>query len=139
MKVLMKKTNLLWTVKSAVTVILLSKLQASVITDGRTKQIFASTKNCQCKSKIIEISSAIPWNKLAIKISNVNLGSDGKIGSNSTFVLKLVSRSFQIQKCNLRLTSFPVAYFELWEKWVSFFPNNMKITVTYWFQYEWRA
>ena len=52
---------------------------------------------------------------------------------NSAFVLKLVSGSFHIQKCNLRPTSFPDAYFKLWEKQVSFIHNNM-IAVTYWFQ-----
>ena len=76
----------------------------------------------------------------AIKIANINLGCDGKMEDhvdNTTFVLKLVSGSFRIQKCNLRSTSFSVAYFELWENRVSFFPNM--IAVTYWFQYEWRV
>ena len=70
-----------------------------------------------------------------------NLGYDGEIAdhvSNSTFVLKLVSESFCIQKCNPRPASFPVAYFEFWENQVTFFTNNM-IAVTYWFQYKRRA
>ena len=32
---------------------------------------------------------------------------------NSTFIVKLVSGSLHIQKCNLRPNLFPVAYFEL--------------------------
>ena len=52
-------------------------------------------------------------------VGMVNRGYDGKMTDhvgNFTFVLKLVSESFHIQKCNLRPTSFPVAYFELWRK-----------------------
>ena len=44
---------------------------------------------------------------------------DGKMADyvdNFTFVLQLTSGSFRIQKCNLRPTSLPVAYFELLEK-----------------------
>lgn len=77
----------------------------------------------------------------AVKIADVNLEHDGKMADhtgNSTSILKFVSRSFHIPECNLRPTSFPVVYFKLWEKWASFFRNNI-IVVTYWFQYEWRA
>ena len=54
---------------------------------------------------------------------------------NSSFVIKLDSVSFHIQKWNLRPTLFPVAYFKLCKKQASFYPNNM-IVVIYWFQYE---
>ena len=66
---------------------------------------------------------------------------DGKIADqlgNSTFILKLVSGSFHIQKCNLRPTLITVTYFELQEKLVRFFPNNvipMTYLFQYWFQY----
>ena len=69
----------------------------------------------------------IVWNLSAIKILGVNLGYNGKMGGNSTFLLRVVSGSFGIQKFGLRPTSFPVFYFELWEKQVSFFPNNMRL------------
>ena len=103
--------------------------------------MFASAKNCQCKQKTIEFALVVVWNTLAIKIVDLNLGYDNKMAdhiSNSTVVLKLVSGSFCIQKCNLRPTSYAVAYFELREKYLSFFAKNM-IAMTYWFQYKWRA
>ena len=103
--------------------------------------IFVSAKNCQHKSKIIKLTLATVWNTLAIKIANINLGYDGRIVDhigNSTFLLKLVRRGFLIQKRDLRPISFPVVYFVLWEKYVSFFSNDM-IAKTYWFQYEWKA
>ena len=65
---------------------------------------------------MIELASAIVWNFLLIKIPDFNLGYDSEMDGNSTFILKLVSESFCIQKHNLRAISFPVAYFELWEK-----------------------
>ena len=83
--------------------------------DNSSPAFFAAAKNYWCKSKIIQLTSAIIWNMSAIKIPNVNLRYNSKMGGNSTFILKLVSRSFRIQKCNLS-TLFQVAYFELWEK-----------------------
>ena len=53
---------------------------------------------------------------VAVKIANVNQGHDAKMANhigNFTYVLKLVSKSFCIQKCNLRPMLFPVSYFEL--------------------------
>ena len=47
-----------------------------------------------------------------MKIADVNLGYDSKLVdhvSNSIFVLKLLSGSFCIQKCNVRPTLLPVA------------------------------
>ena len=86
-------------------------------------------KNCQRKSKITELFSEVVWNMLAIKIPNINLGYDSKMGGNCNLILKLVSRSVHIPKCNLRTILFPVAYFELWEKQVSFFPDNMRLPI----------
>ena len=60
-----------------------------------------------------ELTLTIVWDTSVIKVPGINLGYDSKIGGNSTFVLKFVSGSFCIQKCNLRPTSVPVAYFEL--------------------------
>ena len=71
-------------------------------------------KNCKHKLKIIELASAIAWNMSAIKIVDINKMVDHVVIS--TLILKLFSRSFRIQKCNLWPTSFPVTYFELWEK-----------------------
>ena len=51
-------------------------------------KLFVSAKNCQRKSKIIEIIWAIIWNTPAIKIANVNLGCNTKMVnyvSNSTW------------------------------------------------------
>ena len=73
-------------------------------------KLFVLLKNCQCKSEIIELASAIVWNRSAIKFAELNLGYDGKMVdhiSNSTFVLKLVSRSFCVQKCILRPAFVP--------------------------------
>ena len=95
------------------------------ISSYSNSKIFASVKICRRKSKIIELASANVWNTSAIKIPDVNLQYDDKMGGNSTFVLKLVNGSFRIQKYNLRASSFPIAYFKLWEKSVRFFPNNM--------------
>ena len=59
----------------------------------------------------------IVWSTLANKIPNIiNLVYYRKMGIDPTFVLKLVSRSFRIQQCNLRSTLLSVSYFELWEK-----------------------
>ena len=79
-------------------------------------KILASAKNCRRKSKIIELTSAIVYDTSAIKIVELNLGYDSNMADhvgNSTFVLKLVSGNFRIQKCNLKPTSFLAAYFEL--------------------------
>ena len=65
-------------------------------------KLFVLLKNCQCKSEIIELASTIVWNRSAIKFAELNLGYDGKMVdhiSNSTFVLKLVSRSFRVSHC----------------------------------------
>ena len=75
-------------------------------------KIFAMAKNCEHKLKIIELMSAVVRNMSAIKTANLNLRYDDKMAdhiSNSIFVLKLVSTSFHIQKCNLRPTLFLVA------------------------------
>ena len=61
---------------------------------------------------MIKLASTIIWNTLATKIANIKLGHDGRMvdrTSNSTFTLKLVSRSFCIQKCILRPTLFQLA------------------------------
>lgn len=78
--------------------------------------MFALASNCWHKSKIFELALAIVSNISAVKIADVNLGSKSKMEhhfGNSTFVLKLVSESFHIKKCNLRPTSFPDEYFEV--------------------------
>ena len=68
---------------------------------------FPSAKNCQLRSKIIGLTSAIVWNMSAIKNADINLGCKDKMADhigNSTFILKLVSRSFCISKCYLKPT-----------------------------------
>ena len=70
---------------------------------------------CVAKKLLMEIRNN--WTRLSncmrhfeMKIPDINPGFYSKIYGNSTFVLKLISGSFCIQNCNLRPTSFPVAY-----------------------------
>ena len=69
---------------------------------------------------------AIVWNMLAIKILHIVLWYNDKMGSNYTFILKLVSRSFCIQKCYLRPEIILVPNCLIWtlRKIGNFFPNN---------------
>ena len=41
------------------------------------QKFFVSTENCQCKSRIIELTSVVVWHTWAIKISDVNFRYNG--------------------------------------------------------------
>ena len=91
-------------------------------------------KNCQSILKISELASANVWNVPVMKVVDVYPGYDSKMVDhigNSTFVLKLVSGSFCIRKCNLRVTLLPVAYFgfilEFKRMYMSFVVSGKKL------------
>ena len=82
-------------------------------------QLWRSHDKNRRKLEVTELASAIMWNTSAMKIVGVKLVYHSQMAyhvQNFTLILKLVRGSFHMQKCNLRPTSFPVAYFELWEK-----------------------
>ena len=95
-------------------------------------KMFVLAKNCRRKSKLIELISATVWNTSPIKIAHIHLGYDNKMADhigNSTFVLKLVSKSFGIknvtwnQPCSqlliLKFEKIRKAFsLEIWSLWI---------------------